>query len=48
VFDLLGFRSAYNSTSGDAEFNQAVDFNDDGNVNVFDLLPFRSRFGTSV
>jgi len=48
VFDLLQFRIAYNTMTGDADYNANLDFGNDGRINVFDLLEFRKRFGTSI
>lgn len=48
VFDLLQFRTAYNSSEGDNEFEPALDYNGDLSINVFDLLAFRNRYRTSI
>jgi predicted outer membrane repeat protein len=48
IFDLLQFRTTYNTQNGDSNFNEAFDFGGDGNINVFDLLQFRTRYRTSV
>jgi len=48
VFDLLGFRQAYLTSTGDAEFNEQFDSNNDGVNNVFDLLRFRQNYLKSV
>jgi V8-like Glu-specific endopeptidase len=48
VFDLLGFRRAYLTAEGDADFDSDLDFNADDVINVFDLLSFRQNYRKSL
>ena len=48
VFDLLALRQTYSASTGDSNFNPALDFGADGTVNIFDLLQFRNNFGESL
>ena len=45
LFDLLGFRTTFGQSTGNANFNEGFDANGDGVVNVIDLLSFRQNFG---
>ena len=44
VFDLLSFRQAYRSSTGDTNYVSTLDYGGDGSINVFDLLQFRQRY----
>jgi hypothetical protein len=44
VFDLLGFRNAWQSQTGDADFEKGYDSNGDGIIDIFDLLRFRMNW----
>jgi len=46
--ELVQFRSAYGSASGSANYNQALDFNNDGIIGLMDFTNFRSRYGTTL
>ncbi len=48
IFDLLALRQTYSASTGDSNFNPALDFGADGTINVFDLLQFRNNFGESL
>ena len=48
IFDLLRFRSAFDSIDGDADYEFFLDYGADGVINVFDLLEFRRRFGVTL
>ncbi|QEG22893.1 endo-1,4-beta-xylanase [Mariniblastus fucicola] len=44
VFDLLGFRTSYRKSLGDAGYLADFDSNGDDTINVFDLLKFRTNY----
>lgn len=44
VFDLLAFRQASGSSSGDPDFDPQFDHDGNGSINAFDLLPFRNNY----
>ena len=46
--DLIQMRSAFSTSTGNAGFQSALDYNADGHVNNSDLIQFRSRFGESL
>jgi len=48
IFDLLGFRQAWLTSSGDAAYEYFIDFDANDTVNIFDLLPFRARYRTTI
>ena len=48
VVDLLAFRQTFLQSTGDAAFNEGLDFDGNGIVNVVDLLAFRQVFLTSL
>ena len=46
IFDLLAFRKTFNLMSGMPGFDSSMDYDANGVVNLFDLIPYRQRFGT--
>ena len=46
--DLAVFRSTYCTLEGMAQYDRAMDYDGDGDIDGFDLAQFRVRYGTTL
>jgi len=44
----LKFRQGWATSTGDAGFDPALDYNGDGTINIIDLLQFRKNYGKTL